>query len=91
MATYNITLDKRTLLGKNLFKFLVGMNYVDESTPTVAEIDERTSEGRKVTQVLYDLGIIKSPYNKEFVEKVKRAQKDLQQGLGITVTDVNEL
>ena len=91
MANYNITLDKRTLLGKNLFNFLVGMNCIKEDRPDIAEIDERTSDGRKITQILYDFGIIESPYDKAFVAKVKKSQREIQRGLGTLITNVDEL
>ena len=91
MASYNITLYKSTLFGKNLFNFLVGMNCIKEERPDIAEIDERTNDGRKIMQVLYDFGIIKSQYDRNFVEKIRKSQREIQQGLGTLITNIDEL
>ncbi len=69
MATYSISLDKRTLFGKNMYNFLVGMNYVNKEVPNVADIDERTSDGRKIKKVLYELGILENIENEKDKEK----------------------
>ena len=58
MTRLNIALDQSTLFGKNMLNFLVGMNYVDENEPGVAYIDERTTEGGKVLNFLYDSGVV---------------------------------
>ena len=90
MAQYTLQLDRRTLFGKNMFNFLVGMNCIDENNPNVAEVDERTADGKKITQVLHTLGVIKSPYNTEFVAEVKRAQKEIDNGQGIVIDDIDK-
>ena len=90
MATYQLTLDRRTLLGKNVFNFLMAMNYVDEANPTIADVDERTADGKKVMQALYALGIVKSPYNPDFVAKIKKSERQIASGMYVKVTDVNK-
>lgn len=65
MTRLNIVLDQSTLFGRNMFKFLVGMNYVAENEPGVAYIDERTDEGGKVLNFLYDTGVVDT--DKEYV------------------------
>lgn len=72
MATYSISLDKRTLFGKNMYNFLVGMNYVNMEDPNMADIDERTSDGRKIKKILCELGILE----KIKIEKEKDKEKE---------------
>lgn len=74
MAVYSITLDKRTLFGKNMFNFLVGMNYIDENEPNFADIDERTSAGRKTKKMLFEFGILNENSKKE---KEKKELKEI--------------
>ena len=69
MAVYSITLDKRTLFGKNMFNFLVGMNYIDENDPNYADIDERTIAGRKTKKMLFEFGILKNKKSEKEKEK----------------------
>ena len=58
MTRLNIALDQSTLFGKNFYNFLVGMNYVAENEPSVVCIDEETTEGRKILNLLYDLDVV---------------------------------
>lgn len=50
MTRLNIALDQSTFFGKNMFNFLVGMNYITENEADVAYIDEQTDEGRKIVR-----------------------------------------
>lgn len=59
MATYQLTLDRRTLFGKNMFNFLAGMNCIDESEPNIAIVDERTADGKRIFRILNASGAIK--------------------------------
>ena len=58
MTRLNIALDQSTLFGKNFYNFLVGMNYVAENEPSVVCIDEKTTEGGKILNLLYDLDVV---------------------------------
>jgi len=58
MTRLNIALDQSTLFGKNFYNFLVGMNYVAENEPSVVCIDEKTTEGRKILNFLYESGFV---------------------------------
>ena len=58
MTRLNIALDQSTLFGKNMFNFLVGMNYIAENEPDVAYIDDQTDEGGKILNFMYDSGVI---------------------------------
>lgn len=90
MARHTISIDRRTIFGKNMFNFLVGMRYVDVDNPEVADVDERTSDGKKIMQILYDFGIVKSPYNKEYVAMIKKAEREIQNGRCTEVDDVDK-
>lgn len=91
MAKIDITLDKRTLLGKNIFNFLVGMKYLDENKPGFINIDEKTSEGKKIVSFLYSLGcVVNSPYNPEYVAKIRKAEKEIEQGKCTEVVDIDK-
>ena len=48
----------------------------------------RTSDGKKMTHK-DDKGIIKSSYNKDYVAKIKKAEKEIQNGHFIEVEDVD--
>ena len=90
MARHTITLDRRTLFGKNMFNFLVGMKYVDIDNPDVADVDERTYEGKRIMHILYYFGIVKSPYKPDFVEKIKKSEQQIANGKFVRVTNVKE-
>lgn len=90
MAQYVLQLDRRTLFGKNMFNFLAGMNCVNEENPNVADVDERTADGKRIMRLLYAVGIVKSPYNPKFVAEIKQAQKDIDNGKGIVIDDIDK-
>ena len=52
MAQYTISLDRRTLFGRNMFNFLAGMNWINANTPNIADVDERTTEGKRLIKIL---------------------------------------
>ena len=100
MATYQLTLDRRTLFGKNMFNFLAGMNCIDESEPNIAIVDERTADGKRMIKILNALGAIKkneqpdndkivNAVSKRFFEKRKRTGELTDNELFILNSQIN--
>lgn len=63
MAQYALQLDRRTHFGKNFFNFLNEMNCIDAENPNVADVDERTADGKRIMQLLYAVGVVKKKDN----------------------------
>ena len=91
MARHAIIIDKRTVEGRNVYDFLKGMKYVDETEPGVANIDERTSFGRSVLDFLYSVGVINSPYSSDYVARIRQAEEEIKMGQGVEITDIDAL
>ena len=77
MAQYIISLDRRTLFGRNMFNFLAGMNCINANTPNIADVDERTTEGKRLIKILNASGVIKqdvvstTEVTKDDIEKIR--------------------
>lgn len=63
MAQYALQLDRRTHFGKNFFNFLDEMNCISAENPNVADVDERTADGKRIMQLLYAVGVVKKKDN----------------------------
>ena len=90
MAQYALQLDRRTHFGKNFFNFLAEMNCISAENPNIADVDERTADGKRIMQILYTIGIVKSPYNPEFVAKIRESERQIAEGKFVRVTDVKK-
>lgn len=63
----------------------------------VIEIDDKTEQAQKVIEMLHtfpfvsvkDKKVVNSPYNKEYVKKIRKREKTIKAGKTITLT--NEL
>ncbi|MBP5364626.1 MAG: hypothetical protein J6Y82_01720 [Bacteroidales bacterium] len=61
--------------------------------------DARNKAVRSIVRMIEESGLFdimkalpkKSPYSKAFVDKIKKAEAELDNGLGIEVTDINAL
>ena len=67
------------------------MGYMNEEEPTEVKINERTTAGKSIAQMLYELKMIQSPYNPEFEARVKLAEREIAKGNYREITNVNEL
>ncbi len=94
MAKYQLTLDKRTTIGRSIFNFLEDLDFVDENT---IEVDERNSFCRSLISFLQQNNAIKvNPKNQiakaiteQFMKTRKRKGELTERELAIINSQIN--
>lgn len=86
MAKYQLTLDKRTTIGRSIFNFLEDLDFVEENT---IEVDERNSFCRSLVSFLQENNAIKTNQKNQIAKAItERFMKNRKRKGKLTETEL---